>query len=279
LWLTVALLSLLTMADQLSKALMLDKIPLSGKAVVVVQHNDNDSSPFLHALLAYNAKQNRRLCIVSLNHTANYFHSVGSRLGWNLQAQKSNGNLIFISELDTLKASLQGQSEKFAFMFNMSTSPLENLLSEIEKSISSCWSSQQLPFTLVIDEMDCLLSTGVPLRDVMAFYQRCHSLTVVQSSESSVRGEGALIVSLGCRIAADVEATQLANLLSHWSDLVLTEKGLETGRSKDLSGSLSVHWNISTPTDVEGPPTQHYQFKCFDRGIRCFAPGTSAAVL
>ena len=266
------------MADQVSKALMLDKIPLSGKAVVVVQHNDNDSSPLFHALLAYNAKQSRRLGIVSLNHTPNYFHSVGSRLGWNLQTQKSNGNLVFISELDTLKASLKGQSDKFAFMFHPSASPLENLFSEIEKTISS-WSSQQLPFTLVIDELDCLLSTGVQLCDVVAFYQRCHSLTVQQSSNFNGRGEGALIVSLGCRIAADVEATQLANLLSHWSDLVLTEKGLETGRSKDLSGSLSVHWNISTPTDVEGPPTQHYQFKCFDRGIRLFAPGTSAAVL
>ena len=259
------------MADQVSKALMLDKIKLSGKSVLVVQHNDYDSSHFLHALLANNAKQGRKQCIVSLNHTANYYHSVGSRLGWNLQAQRSSGNLVFLSELDTYKATLKGQSDKFAFMFHPITSPLENLLNELKKSISS-WSCQQLPFTLVIDQMECLLSSGLQLHDVMAFYQRCHSLATED-------GIGALIVSLGCRIAADVEASQLTNLLSHWSDLVLTEKGLETGRSKDLSGSLSVQWNISTPEDLEGPPTQHYQFKCYDRGIRLFAPGTCAAVL
>jgi hypothetical protein len=68
---------------------------------------------------------------------------------------------------------------------------------------------------------------------------------------------------------SDKEVIQCSQLLAHWCDLVITEKGLQTGKSKDLTGSLTVNWNIHPFTE------QHFHFKCYDRGIKMFAPGTA----
>lgn len=252
------------MTDSISKALMLDKFPLNGKAVVIVQHHEG--SAFLHSLLSQCAKQGRKICLVSFNQCLAYYHSVGSRLGWNLKATHNKHELMFFGGMEALKEVVKHKDPGCTFGFVQqpkSSHPLQKLVGEIENAVTS-WDGQQ--FTIFIDEIDCLLSLGVKLKDVIMFYQHCHSL----SRSSSM---GSLVVSSGLSADGDVEAKQCAALVSHWSDLKLTEKGLQTGRSKDLSGTLNVRWNI--------PPfsVQQYQFKRFDRGIKMFAPGTSSAVL
>ena len=246
------------MADTVIKALMLDKIPMDGKSLLLVQHNDG--SPFLHSLLTQSARQGRKICLVSFNHSVGYYHSVGTRLGWNLNNLLSKNQAIFIGGLQALKDSFRSlnSSNPFDFLFNPDSCPLQALLLSIREVISS-WGEQ--PFSLVIDELDCLLSLGVQPNHIVKFFQHCHSL--VQSNS-----KGSLIISMGVT-PFDKENIQCSTLLSHWCDLVLTEKGLQTGKSKDLTGSLTVSWNITPFTD------QHFHFKCYDRGIKMFAPGTA----
>ncbi len=237
---------------------MLDKIPIDGKTVLIVQHNYG--SPFLHSLLTQCARQGRKICLVSFNQSVGYYHNIGTRLGCNLNNLISKNQAVFVGGLQALKDSfrLQNSSNTFDFVFNNSTSSLQALFTAIEGATSS-WDNQ--PYSLVIDELDCLINLGIHLTDIVQFFQHCH--TLVQKGS-----KGSLVVSIGVT-PTDREITQFSSLLSHWSELVLTEKGLQTGKSKDLSGILTVNWNIPPFTE------QHFHFKCFDRGIRMFAPGTA----
>lgn len=246
------------MADTVIKALMLDKIQMDGKSLIIVQHNDG--SPFLHSLLTQSARQGRKICLVSFNHSVGYYHNVGTRLGWNLNNLLSKNQAVFIGGLQTLKDSsrLQNCSNPFDFLFNPSTCPIQTLLLSIQEVVSN-WVEQ--PFSLVIDELDCLLSLGVEPKHLVKFFQHCHSLVQTNS-------KGSLIISMGVT-PSDKEVIQCSQLLAHWCDLVITEKGLQTGKSKDLTGSLTVNWNIHPFTE------QHFHFKCYDRGIKMFAPGTA----
>lgn len=255
------------MSDSVSNALMLDKIPLDGKAFLIIQKNH--CSSFIHSLLCHSARQSRKLCLVSFNQTLTYYHNVGTRLGWNLKALQNKDQFAFVGGVNALvkgNSNQQEQSNLFKFLFETNSSPLQTLREEVQNIITK-WAGSG-PFTLVIDDLESLINLGVEIKDIVSFYQFCQSLI-----HSSSGGIGSLIVSIGLSTQADVEIKHLSSLLSHWSDLVLTERGLQTGRSKDLSGTLHVHWNIPPFTD------QHYQFKCFDRGIKMFAPGTCSAVL
>lgn len=247
------------MADTVVKALMLDKIKIDGKTVLIVQHNYG--SPFLHSILTHSARQGRKICLVSFNQSADYYHSVGSRLGWNLNNLSSKNQAIFIGGLLSLRDTMKKKdsANPFNFVFEQSTSPLDGLLSTI-KDVLVSWTGQ--PFSLVFDELDSLINLGISPKDVVNFFQSCHSLIPKNNSA------GSFVVSIGVT-ATDTEMIRFSSLLSHWSDLVLTEKGLQTGRSKDLTGILSVNWNISPSSE------EHFHFKCFDRGIRLFAPGTA----
>lgn len=238
---------------------MLDKIQIDGKTILIVQHNQG-GSPFLHSLLTQSARQGRKICLVSFNQTADYYHNIGTRLGWNLNSLLAKKQVVFIGGLQTLKETmrLQDSTNPFEFVSKPSLWPLEALLSSIKDTISH-WGDQ--PFSLVIDELDCLFSLGIVLKDVICLFQNCHSS--IQKAP-----KGSLVVSVGV-VPTDNEMIQCSSLLSHWSDLVLTEKGLQTGKSKDLTGILRVNWNIPPVSE------QHFHFKCFDRGIRIFAPGTA----
>lgn len=248
------------MADAVAKALMLDKIPIDRKTVLILQHSSG--SPFLHSLLLNSTRQARKVCLVAFSQSADYYHSVGTRLGWNFNSLLNSGNAEFIGGLEALRNVIRSPEISNSFDFIVSTNssnPLSSLFSSIE-AVMKKWSGY--PVSLVIDELDCLSSLGISHKDVMNFFQNCHSL--VQSSLFH-----SLVVSVGIT-STDKEIVQLSSLLCHWSDLVLTERGLETGKSKELTGTLGVNWNISSLNTEE----QRFQFKCFDRGIRVFAPGT-----
>lgn len=248
----------MAMVDNVTKALMLDKYSIDGKTILLLQQDD--SSPFLHSLLAQSAKMRRKILLVSFSQVLGYYHSIGTRLGWNSNMLLSSGQLQFIGGLQAVKDAFTNpeSSNPFSFLNKSHSFSLSDLLLKVE-SILTSWHEEE--FTFVLDELHYLCSIGVEMHDVGRFYQACHSL--VQACP-----KGALIVSTGV-FSQESEETQCSKLFAHWSDLVLTDKGLKTGRSKDVSGILAVNWKI--------PPfsEQLYHYKCFDRGIRMFAPGTA----
>jgi len=251
------------MADVVSKAFMLDKIPIDGKSILLVQ--EETSSPFFHSFVAQSAKVGRNICLISFNQNVNYYHNVGTRLGWNSKTLQSKDKFVFIGGLPSSKdPSSDPASDPFDFLYEETEFSMKTLITMIRDAVGK-WGPA--PVTLFIDELNSLLNLGVPMKDVVTFYQYCRAM-VKATDFANV----ALIVSSGNTLN-DPEGTQCSALLSHWSHLVLTEKGLQTGLSKDLSGTITMNWNIA-PFH-----RQQYQFKSYERGIRTFAPGTCSAVL
>ena len=246
------------MADEVSRALMLDKLLLDGKSVLIAQYTD--TSPFIHTFLAHSAKNGRKICLLTFNLTATHYHNIGTRLGWNSQLLQNKEQFRVIEGLLGISQELNSASDGnlFDFILNEKQYPLLNLFHRVEKILTG-WPDS--PVTLIIDRLDCLLSLGISTKDILQFYQQCHNLVKGTSSM-----HGAFVTSI--ELASDDKVlVHCTNLLSHWCDLVLTVKGLETGVSKDLTGSVSIQWAGNQQLKA------YFHFKCFDRGVRMFSPG------
>lgn len=250
------------MADGVTKAFMLDKIPVDGKSIFILQ--EESSSPFFHTFLSQNAKLGRNICLVSFNQNQSYYHNIGTRLGWNSKTLQSKNQFAFIGGLPLFPFNSESDKSAFDFLFDDTEFPLKTLALIIKDTIEK-WSPS--PVTLFVDELNSLLNLGVSMKHVVAFYQFCRAMVGITDTANI-----SLIVSSGSSVN-DLEAMQSASLFSLQSHLVLTEKGLQTGLSKDLSGTVTMDWKIA--------PYHHqqYQYKSFERGIRIFAPGTCTAVL
>jgi len=246
------------MADEVSRALMLDKFLLDGKSVLIAQYTD--TSPFIHTFLAHSAKNGRKICLVTFNQAATYYHNIGTRLGWNSQLLQNKDQFRVIEGLLGISQELNSTSDGnlFDFILNENQNPLVKLFLSVEEILRRWLDS---PVTLIIDRLDCLLSLGISTNDILQFYQQCHSLV---KDTSAVQGAFVTSIELASEDKALVHFT---NLLSHWCDLVLTVKGLETGVSKDLTGSVSIQWAGNQQQKA------YFHFKCFDRGVRMFSPG------
>jgi len=250
------------MADGVTKAFMLDKIPIGGKSILIVQ--EETSSPFFQSFLAQSAKSGRKMCLVSFNQNQSYYHNVGTRLGWNSKLLHDKNQFTFIGGLPQFQFNPESDENAFDFLYKDLVFPLQTLALIIKDTIE-LWGPS--PITLFIDELNSLFNLGVPMTDVVKFYQFCRAMVNTTNTSNL-----SLIVSSGNTVN-DSEALQCTSFLSHQSHLVLTEKGLQTGLSKDLSGSVTMDWKIA--------PYHHqqFQYKSFERGIRIFAPGTCTAVL
>ena len=236
---------------------MLDQIPISGKCVTILENCD--VSPFVHTFLAHSAKQGRKICLVSFNQSKTYYHNVGARLGWNPQQAELKNNYMIVDALSCFKSAVQNQGESNSFSFLVNNEhPLQSLSASIGNVLTD-WSDSTV--TLILDRLDCLFSLGLSMQEAASFYSFCRSF---------VGPSTALITSTAVN-PEDTQIRQYCNLLSHSSDLVLTVRGLQTGLSKDLTGSVTVSWSTEL--------TRNLHFKCFDRGVRIFAPGTCTAVL
>jgi len=250
------------MSDGVAKAFMLDKIPIDGKSILIAQ--EESSSTFFHSFLAQSAKSGRNICLVSFNQNQSYYHNIGSRLGWNSKTLQSKNQFTFIGGLPLFPLKSNSDTSAFDFLCDSTEFPVKSLILMI-KDVIVKWGHS--PITLFIDELNSLLNLGVPLKDAVTFYQFCRAMV-----DATDNANISLIVSSGNTLN-DLEGRQCTSLFSHQSHLVLTEKGLQTGLSKDLSGTVTMDWKIA--------PYHHqqYQYKSFERGIRIFAPGTCTAVL
>ena len=199
-----------------------------------------------------------------------YSNFFSSRI-WTLCFHNSNSKLLhdknqftFIGGLPQFQFNPESDENAFDFLYKDLVFPLQTLALIIKDTIE-LWGPS--PITLFIDELNSLFNLGVPMTDVVKFYQFCRAMVNTTNTSNL-----SLIVSSGNTVN-DSEALQCTSFLSHQSHLVLTEKGLQTGLSKDLSGSVTMDWKIA--------PYHHqqFQYKSFERGIRIFAPGTCTAVL
>ena len=225
------------MADEVLRVLTTNQFSLNGKSVLITQYTD--LSPFSHTFLAQGAKEGKKILLISFCQPSTVYHNIGSRLGWNSQLLQSRDRFLFMDGLAILQKD-----------------PTLGALAQNVEEILSMWS--EAPVMLLVDRLDCLFLLGATSAQVFGFFKHCRDL---------IKGKSTLVTSLELA-AHDQQLSNCATLLSHWSDLVMVVKGLETGVSKDLTGRVTIHWSHSHTINL-----QHFHFKSFDRGVRMFAPG------
>jgi hypothetical protein len=185
-----------------------------------------------------------------LDQTFGHYQAVAGKLGINLAKHRDEKKLIFFNGLKRILLSSLGEESILR-----PENGLEELLSEILDLLE--------PDTfLILDNISVLTSLG--------FSDRAVYLFLMKLSRRIEETDGRILTTF-----SQDEPDTLSNNISRNSDIHFTTQDLKTGKSKDVSGHLSIHRR----TDCGGFSTQDYQFLIEEKNIKVFPPGTSGAVL
>ncbi|KAJ3062199.1 Elongator subunit elp6 [Podochytrium sp. JEL0797] len=165
---------------------------------------------FLHQALS---TPNSTTLLVSFSNTQQHCESVARKLGY------------------TLKSSVKS---KFAFIDGLAVSPsgwsresMSQLLGTIQKSFESL--SAGGPCTLVVDQLSFLLSVGVEIKDVVAFFLECRRWV------DSIHGN--LIVSTHADIALP-DFEYLVQCMAESVDYEIHVRGFDGGYTDRATGQV-----------------------------------------
>eukprot|EP00088_Acartia_fossae_P019373 TRINITY_DN21306_c0_g1_i1.p1 TRINITY_DN21306_c0_g1~~TRINITY_DN21306_c0_g1_i1.p1 ORF type:complete len:238 (-),score=22.97 TRINITY_DN21306_c0_g1_i1:200-913(-) len=206
----------------------------------------------LHHFIGQGIKNDKKVVVMGFENSFGHYHSVASKLGLNLIKAKESGSFQYIDGAAKILNSVLELSNTLR-----PSSGLEELYNEIISVLTS-------PGTLlIIDNISILQCLGFSHRDINMFVQKLRNHT------KSLEG---LFV---CCASSDAFSTEHANYLSRISDLGLSVDDLSTGKSRDVSGHLTVNQRKEDGSqNVTG-----YHFRIEDRSVKIFPPGTSSAVL
>ncbi|GLV44818.1 poly [Carabus blaptoides fortunei] len=229
------------------------------KIIAIRENKLSDANFILTSLIAKTFSEQNTLCFIILHHTLGHYQNVGKRLGYDLIAQISAGQARVIEPMkqivddiaNTIPVYLQQNKESVVrYLFDQ----IQQNIDELQKQNGGRVTS------LVIDDISHLFDLGVDLKNVLRFLKYCNGLAF----NSNVN------VVVNCHVNTDIDEI-IANLMFHSADVCVNVCALRTGRSRNVSGVLSVSKKTSTKTNIHQQNTYH--FKLTDKDIKLFAPG------
>ncbi|KAJ4445917.1 hypothetical protein ANN_12603 [Periplaneta americana] len=255
------------MAALVCSALGTDKESLTGKLISIEEHHGSDGNFVLNCLIADQVQKDGGVCLLALHNTFGHYHNVGTKLGYNLQQLQDKGFVETIEILKLLNESMNSNSESNNRWLLLGKEDLivKNIFLMIKEKIDKLLQVRKLT-SLVIDDLSDLLCLGIPLKEILLFFQYCR--TLLESEH------GVSLIVLTHIADGDEEQRLLSASVAHVADIVVTICGLKTGRSNDVSGALKVHhkgWNDAV-TVQEWNKQNFYHFKLLDRQVKTFAP-------
>ncbi|XP_069695416.1 elongator complex protein 6 [Periplaneta americana] len=261
------------MAALVCSALGTDKESLTGKLISIEEHHGSDGNFVLNCLIADQVQKDGGVCLLALHNTFGHYHNVGTKLGYNLQQLQDKGFVETIEILKLLNESMNSNSESNNRWLLLGKEDLivKNIFLMIKEKIDKLLQVRKLT-SLVIDDLSDLLCLGIPLKEILLFFQYCR--TLLESEH------GVSLIVLTHIADGDEEQRLLSASVAHVADIVVTICGLKTGRSNDVSGALKVHhkgWNDAV-TVQEWNKQNFYHFKLLDRQVKTFAPGTAPSL-
>lgn len=260
-----------------------DDSSLTGQSILVSDFTSDDGAFLVHHFISYFLKKSpqcetkgkKHVCLVSFTQSLNHYRCVAQKFGLNLRQLQENGSLAFVDGLQFLGKAIVRPRETTE---NNGKNPLAPALLQQPgnmkdfflylKSIFNSNEDETLP-VVIIDNLAVLLSLGVPLSQLTAFYQCLRSYICVER-------RGSLVVYVN--ITEEDEREQL--LLKHFchmSNCQLQIRGLSTGYCKDIHGELTATWYELSP--LAKHRSKMTQFKLLDKNVSLFAAGMSQAVL
>jgi hypothetical protein len=261
------------MASSVCSALGTDKENLVGKLIAVEEYHGINGNFVINCLIAEQVQKGGGVCLVALHNSFGHYHNVGTKLGYNLRQLQEKGCVESIEVLKLLNGSLNTVNERGSqqnILFDNEENTVRNLFHLIEEKAKKLLQNNEL-VSLVIDDLSDLLYLGIPLKEVLSFFQYCRSLLDSQP--------GLSLVVLAHNAEGDEEQNLLTAGLSHVADMTVTICGLKTGQSSDVSGAMKViHRRWDEPVVAHEWNEQNlYHFKLLDRQVKVFAPGTASS--
>lgn len=223
---------------------------------VTIHEGSTDKSCFiLHHFISKGVKTGQKVFILGLEQSFGHYHSVGLKLGLNLLKQREAKELIFYEGLKKIVSLCECDGPR-----QLSGDPSGvNSLQAVYSDILSAMADSKV---MVVDNLSVLTCLGHTTQAIFAFIYKLRQSLITRGCQ--------LILRLSS-LTSDPASVFLSRLADLRCELSITVEGLATGQSRDVTGGLVVRADQG-----EG---RKYQFLLEDRGVRIFAPGTSAAVL
>jgi len=223
---------------------------------IVVHEGSTDKSCFIvHHFISRAVKNGRKLFILGLEQSFGHYHSVGLKSGLNLLKQKENGRVIFYEGLKKILSLCDSDSSKVMSSHLGGVNSLEAMYKDILRVLDDCE-------VMVVDNLAITTCLGHSSKAIFAFINKLRQTLASRGCQ--------LIIRLSS-LPSDPASVSLSSLTNLRSELSISVEGLATGQSRDVSGCIVLR--------AGERPKRNYQFLFEERGVRIFAPGTSAAVL
>lgn len=240
---------------------------------VVLSSDDIVEHTFVlnHMLMLY-LKSGRRVFQLNFVHDDTFFSSVCQKVGINLKSYSAKNAFHTFSCLKLLKSLVKGSFSDDLHPLSFLSVPASGsgdrlsrltsqILDEFHRFVGDDPSKGEV--LLLVDDISGLLNLGLTNREILGAVQSLRA-------DARVRDSGALLVGTkSCAHDDDAECHQLCTYLSHLADATIDVRGLSTGRSKDITGQISVTRTSSTHL----PVTKQMYFRLEDRGVKLFPAG------
>jgi hypothetical protein len=206
------------MFPEVTTCLQFDKINLD-KSTVVVTDDLLGSSDFLtNYVLGYALKQGLKIVFVSWSEPFAHYQAISARCGVDVAGPLARGDLVFFDAL--------------AGMDSLHEEDLETLFQSVQTAATTDDHSKRERL-IIVDHPTNLLDVGLPVHAVLRFLSHCLSID-----------ECGLYVSLKTsEFLPDNE--RLFGVLTQFADVVVRVSTLDSGMSRDVSGEVFVHFNVS----------------------------------
>eukprot|EP00050_Salpingoeca_kvevrii_P011674 m.17134 g.17134 ORF g.17134 m.17134 type:complete len:263 (+) comp3568_c0_seq1:32-820(+) len=246
---------------------------LPDPCTVLLTEDGLDGGFLVHHFLSMHAKGGHPVLLVSFTQALAHYVAACRRLGVNLQSGSAARCLTFVdgvSNLVGLGADVDG-----ALSLDLGAArPLEPLRAAIDSFIAGV--SPTSRFCVVLDGLDVLEGLGIALSDILGEVAHCAAL----AEERGILVLGMAVHDSAAHDDSDDEARTsqaLLNELRFRSDLAIRVSPLATGFSRDVHGQLEIEQLSHQP--ALAPTITKLHFQTSENTVRCFAVGTSSAVL
>ncbi|GJQ70861.1 hypothetical protein Trydic_g8807 [Trypoxylus dichotomus] len=227
------------------------------KIITVKEDSESDGNFIIcHALKHILEDDKKGVCLVTLKHDLAHYQEIGKHLDFNL-VEKINSNKVTVIEPTPSNADDGGSSSKPAKKLKTDDKAefAKEFFKKVRKNIREMKKRQSGYVYVVIDNIDCLLDLGIPLKGclflinmLLNFHERVNLIAGVNTSTN--------------------DGQSIATALCFISDMVITLNSLKNGSC--LSGLMIIQ-RLDTPAE-------QYQFKAAEKGVKVFRPGECTSV-
>lgn len=235
------------------KGLGLDLFDFKNKFVCITEENNADANFCIGALISQAlSDQTGGVCLLTLHHSILHYYHVGMRLGHNLSSLvKRRFNVV--DSVDILDAT-NGLKDNVDELLKTTFFLLKNKLDQVRENCGHVF--------ILIDDLSDFMNMGLSTKDIVSF---------VQYLRLSLENEETLVICSHYS-KGDEDQEFIKNFLTLTCDLRLDVKSLETGFSKEVTGSITL-----TRKDMNNvscwSPSAFYHYKTGERTIKVFPPG------